>query len=205
MRPPRSRSTTRRPRSISARALGRLRTGATLENLKIQLELLHDPRADLRAHQRGRCQGRQFRAARPISRRSPPSIRSRRSMSRSRLPQRALPDLRQALAAETATVDAIIAGRDRAARSGQVSMIENTVDPTTGMVMVRATMPNNDELLWPGTLVTAQVDVARGRGGDGAVAGRPGQPDRAPSSSSSRTAWPRCGRSRSTAPSTCSR
>jgi RND family efflux transporter MFP subunit len=36
-------------------------------------------------------------------------------------------------------------------------MIENTVDMTTGTVPVRATMPNTDELLWPGTLVTVQL------------------------------------------------
>src|SRR5262249_29533646 len=40
---------------------------------------------------------------------------------------------------------------------GQVTMIENTVDMTTGTVPVRATMPNTDELLWPGTLVTVQL------------------------------------------------
>jgi RND family efflux transporter MFP subunit len=38
-------------------------------------------------------------------------------------------------------------------------MIENAVDPTTGMATVRASMPNEDELLWPGTLVTAQVTL----------------------------------------------
>jgi RND family efflux transporter MFP subunit len=31
------------------------------------------------------------------------------------------------------------------------------VDAPTGTVLVRATMPNADELLWPGTLVTAQL------------------------------------------------
>ena len=35
-------------------------------------------------------------------------------------------------------------------------MIENTVDPATGMVTIRATMPNKDELLWPGTLVNTR-------------------------------------------------
>jgi multidrug efflux system membrane fusion protein len=72
------------------------------------------------------------------------------------LPQRQLPDLRKALAAETATVEAVIPGESRVAQ-GQVTMIENTVDPATGMVLVRATMDNNDELLWPGTLVNTQV------------------------------------------------
>ena len=28
-------------------------------------------------------------------------------------------------------------------------MIENSVDAPTGTVLVRATMPNTDELLWP--------------------------------------------------------
>jgi len=74
------------------------------------------------------------------------------------LPQRALPDLRKALAAESATVEAIAPGDTRAAQ-GQVSMIENTVDTTTGMVLVRATMDNKDELLWPGTLVNTQVTL----------------------------------------------
>ena len=70
------------------------------------------------------------------------------------VPQRTLPDVRQALLAETATVMAIIPGTDKRA-DGQVAVVENTVDPATGMVMIRAAMPNENELLWPGTLVNA--------------------------------------------------
>jgi RND family efflux transporter MFP subunit len=72
------------------------------------------------------------------------------------LQQGYLPDLRQALANESATIEAIIPGEPRRA-SGQVTMIENSVDAPTGTVPVRATMPNADELLWPGTLVTVQL------------------------------------------------
>jgi RND family efflux transporter MFP subunit len=72
------------------------------------------------------------------------------------LPQNALPALRAALAAETATIKAIIPGEERQA-DGQVTMIENTVDPATGTVAVRATMPNTDQLLWPGTLVRVRL------------------------------------------------
>ena len=72
------------------------------------------------------------------------------------LPQRSLPDLRTALANESANIDALVPGDSRRA-SGVVTMIENTVDTTTGTVPVRATMPNKDELLWPGTLVTVQL------------------------------------------------
>ena len=72
------------------------------------------------------------------------------------VPQKILPDIRKAIAAETATVEAIIPG-DQKRASGQITMIENTVDPATGMATVRATMLNKDELLWPGTLVTTDM------------------------------------------------
>jgi len=74
------------------------------------------------------------------------------------VPQKILPEIRQALAAETATIEAIIPGEQKHA-SGQVTMIENTVDQATGMVTIRATMPNKDELLWPGTLVTSELTL----------------------------------------------
>ena len=74
------------------------------------------------------------------------------------VPQRNLPELRRALASENVSVQAVIPGDNRKA-VGQVSMIENTIDPTTGLVMARATMPNSDDLLWPGTLVTVQVTL----------------------------------------------
>jgi RND family efflux transporter MFP subunit len=73
------------------------------------------------------------------------------------LPQRNLPDVRQALAAETATLEAVLPSAERA--GGQVSMIENSVDSSNGMVMIRATMPNKDELLWPGTLVNTLMTL----------------------------------------------
>jgi RND family efflux transporter MFP subunit len=74
------------------------------------------------------------------------------------VPQKNLPDIRQAIAAETATVDASIPGETKRA-SGQVSMIENTVDAATGMATVRATMPNTEEQLWPGTLVSTEMTL----------------------------------------------
>src|SRR5712692_2319443 len=74
------------------------------------------------------------------------------------VPQRSLPDIRQALAEETATVEAFTPGSTKPA-AGQVSMYENTVDTSTGMATIRATMPNTDEVLWPGTLVTTQLTL----------------------------------------------
>jgi membrane fusion protein, multidrug efflux system len=74
------------------------------------------------------------------------------------VPQRMLPELRVAMAENDTSVEAIIPGDTRRA-SGNIAMIENGVDPTTGMATVRAAMPNEDELLWPGTLVNARVTL----------------------------------------------
>jgi RND family efflux transporter MFP subunit len=74
------------------------------------------------------------------------------------LPQRNLPDLRQAMTNETAMIESIVPGDTRRAQ-GHVTMIENTVDAVTGTVPVRATMPNHDELLWPGTLVSVHLTL----------------------------------------------
>ena len=76
------------------------------------------------------------------------------------VPQRVLPDVRTAIAAETATIEAMIPGSGSGARAqGTVTMIENTVDTSTGMMTVRATMPNENEVLWPGTLVNTQLTL----------------------------------------------
>jgi len=72
--------------------------------------------------------------------------------------QRSLPDIRVAMAEGEAIVEAVIPGESRTAM-GRVTMIENAVDQTTGMATVRATMPNDDELLWPGTLVTVRLTL----------------------------------------------
>jgi membrane fusion protein, multidrug efflux system len=74
------------------------------------------------------------------------------------VPQRNLPDVRAATAAETASLVAVVPGSG-ARETGQVTMVENTVDPATGMVTIRATMPNDKEVLWPGTLVNTALTL----------------------------------------------
>jgi len=74
------------------------------------------------------------------------------------VPQVSLPALREAVAEGTSSVEAVIPGEKQRAL-GRIAMIENTVDPGTGMVNVRAAMPNESELLWPGTLVHAYLKL----------------------------------------------
>ena len=74
------------------------------------------------------------------------------------MPQVQLPALRDAIAEGSSSVDAVVPGDTKRA-IGRIAMIENTVDPATGMVNVRATMPNETELLWPGTLVQTFLNL----------------------------------------------
>jgi len=74
------------------------------------------------------------------------------------MPQVALPGLREAIAEGAPSVEAIIPGETKRAL-GRIAMIENTVDAATGMVNVRAAMPNENELLWPGTLVQTYLKL----------------------------------------------
>jgi membrane fusion protein, multidrug efflux system len=74
------------------------------------------------------------------------------------LPQVALPSLREAIVEGAPSVEAVIPGESKRA-IGRIAMIENTVDAATGMVNVRAAMPNENELLWPGTLVQTYLNL----------------------------------------------
>ena len=74
------------------------------------------------------------------------------------IPQRVLVDLREAMAAGASKVIATIPGHRRS-ETGKVAMVENTVDSTTGMVTVRGMMNNENETLWPGTLVNTKLII----------------------------------------------
>ena len=85
--------------------------------------------------------------------------------------------MREAIAEGQPSVEAVIPGETKRA-IGRIAMIENTVDAATGMVNVRAAMPNENELLWPGTLVQTYLNAAQRGGRHGPVGGGAGQPDR---------------------------
>jgi RND family efflux transporter MFP subunit len=74
------------------------------------------------------------------------------------IPQRVLVDLREAMAKGGSGVTATIPGHTRS-ETGKVAMVDNTVDATTGMVTVRGIMNNENETLWPGTLVATKLVI----------------------------------------------
>ena len=74
------------------------------------------------------------------------------------VPQARLPELHDAIAANGAETAATPQGGSKPA-IGKVSVLDNTVDTTTGTIMVRATFPNNDKSLWPGQLCNVRVTL----------------------------------------------
>jgi multidrug efflux system membrane fusion protein len=43
---------------------------------------------------------------------------------------------------------------------GTLAFVNNSVDPTTGTILVKARIPNEDETLWPGQIVDASLRIA---------------------------------------------
>jgi RND family efflux transporter MFP subunit len=74
------------------------------------------------------------------------------------IPQRALVDLRDAMAKGDSKVIATIPGHQNS-EDGKVAMVENSIDSTTGMVTVRGIMNNDSEALWPGILVNTKLII----------------------------------------------
>lgn len=50
--------------------------------------------------------------------------------------------------------------RAGAAIEGTVAFVNNAVDPTTGTILLKARIPNEDEALWPGQLVDVSLRIA---------------------------------------------
>jgi membrane fusion protein, multidrug efflux system len=128
---------------------------ATLQNLKVQLDYTR-----IRAPFSGRISAANVKAGNFVRPSDTIPLATLIQMApvyvTFTVPQRTLPDVR--LAGDKATVEAAIPGEQRRA-SGQVTMYDPVIDTATGMVAIRATMPNEDALLWPGTLVTVKLTL----------------------------------------------
>lgn len=69
------------------------------------------------------------------------------------IPERSLPDVLKAQAAGPVAVVVRRTGEEKPAATGMLSFINNTVDATTGTIVLKATFANDDDALWPGQFV----------------------------------------------------
>lgn len=75
------------------------------------------------------------------------------------VPEQVLPEVRK----QMATVKLPVTVNPGSA-TGELAVINNAVDTTTGTVLLRAVFPNKDELLWPGQFVNVTVTLSVRRG-----------------------------------------
>ncbi len=69
------------------------------------------------------------------------------------VPDRALDEIREALGAGRVTVAVTDRTTGIKRENGELAFIDNTIDPSTGMITLKAVFPNDDKALWPGRFV----------------------------------------------------
>lgn len=79
------------------------------------------------------------------------------------VPEQELPEIRRRARAEKLHVQVAIAHDQTAPVTGELSFIDNTVDPATGTVLLKALFHNEDEALWPGQFVDVALTLAVAR------------------------------------------
>jgi multidrug efflux system membrane fusion protein len=76
------------------------------------------------------------------------------------VPEQYLPEIRREMRDKTLKVAATFDGLNGPPPEGELTFVDNTVDPTTGMIQLRATFPNEQSRLWPGQFVTAVLTLS---------------------------------------------
>jgi multidrug efflux system membrane fusion protein len=73
------------------------------------------------------------------------------------VPQEQLPDIQQEAGVAALTVEARAADDEHVLAQGQLKLIGNAIDRTTGTIALKAVFANDDRRLWPGQFVNARL------------------------------------------------
>ena len=73
------------------------------------------------------------------------------------VPQRNLNDIRERWGKQELKVEIAASGGDASIATGTLVFIDNSVNPTTGTILVKARVKNENEELWPGQFVSARI------------------------------------------------
>jgi membrane fusion protein, multidrug efflux system len=79
------------------------------------------------------------------------------------VPEEYLADIRRYAADGTLDVEAAFPDQKAPNFKGELSFINNTVDGTTGTILLKATFPNPDKVLWPGQFVNVILRLVASR------------------------------------------
>jgi len=75
------------------------------------------------------------------------------------VPEQSLADIRKYRAAGSIRVDALIPGQEQSPARGELAFVNNTVDPSTGTIQLKATFGNSDNRLWPGQFLNVLLTL----------------------------------------------
>lgn len=75
------------------------------------------------------------------------------------VPEQELTRIKKAMSAKKLKTEAIIQGSETYSAIGELTFINNAVDQTTGTIMLKATFPNKDKMLWPGQFVNVALTL----------------------------------------------
>lgn len=75
------------------------------------------------------------------------------------VPEQELIRLKKALSTKRLKTEAIVQGSETYSAIGDLTFINNAVDPSTGTIMLKAVFPNKDKMLWPGQFVNVVLTL----------------------------------------------
>ncbi len=75
------------------------------------------------------------------------------------LPQQQLPEINKARAGKALRVEALETGHKTVLDTGELQVVDNQVDQTTGTIRLKADFPNKDLQLWPGQFVNVRLHL----------------------------------------------
>lgn len=75
------------------------------------------------------------------------------------LPEQTLPEIKKYMAQGKITVGAYMSKDDKSPEQGVLTFVDNTVDPTTGTIKLKATFQNVQKKLWPGQFVNVALTL----------------------------------------------
>lgn len=74
------------------------------------------------------------------------------------VPEQDLPEIKKHMATGKLAVEAFISD-DKKPEKGEVTFVDNTVDPATGTITLKATFQNSRQALWPGQFVAVRITL----------------------------------------------
>lgn len=76
------------------------------------------------------------------------------------LPEQYLPEIKKQMKRQPLAVMATFDGLTGPPPTGELTFVDNAVDPTTGTLLFKATFPNADSSLWPGQFVSVSLTLS---------------------------------------------